>query len=149
MHPAMFAFGGVYTSTQRFFADKNWQAIFEEDTLSYTFTATGNLEVRDSIWDWEVALVNDEYNYINGGKEVLNDSLAAWTCGGAANSAYAEYCVDGPLVMVYTTLIPSTVHMKPLFLITFGKMYLLKVSHLQNLFNLILVENYLHFQLDQ
>ena len=96
MHPAMFAYGGVYTSTQRFFADKNWQAIFEEDTLSYTFTATGNLEVRDSIWDWEVALVNDEYNYINGGKEVLNDSLAAWTCGGAANSAYAEYCVDGP-----------------------------------------------------
>jgi len=96
MDPTMFAYGGVYVGTQRFFSEKNWQAIFEEDTLSYTFAATGNLEVRDSIWDWELAIINDEYNYLNGSKEVLNDSLAAWTCGGAINSDYAEYCVDGP-----------------------------------------------------
>ena len=37
---------------------------------------------------------NDEYNYRDGGKEVLNDTLEAWTCGGAINGPYAAYCQD-------------------------------------------------------
>ena len=95
LHPAMFRYGGVYTSGQRFFAEKNWASKFEEDTLSYTLTASGNYEFRDSIWDWELAYVKDEYTYRSGGEDVLNDSLAAWTCGGAIDSAYSSYCVDG------------------------------------------------------
>ena len=40
---------------QRFFAEKNWQGDFEEDTLSVTLAANGNFEFRESIWDWEVS----------------------------------------------------------------------------------------------
>ena len=53
MHPANFRYGGAYISGQRFFAEKNWQGDFEEDTLSATLTASGNFEFRESIWDWE------------------------------------------------------------------------------------------------
>ena len=96
MHPAAFRYGGAYISGQRFFAEKNWQGDFEEDTLSVTLTASGNFEFRESIWDWELAFVQDDYYYLRGGQDVMKDGLARWTCGGAANSAYSSYCEDGP-----------------------------------------------------
>ena len=95
LHPAMFAFGGAYVSGQRFFPEKSWRAEFEEDTLSYTLTATSTFEFRDSIWDWELAYVKDEYNYLNGGRDVLNDSLERWMCGGVADTANADLCTAG------------------------------------------------------
>jgi iron complex outermembrane receptor protein len=95
LHPAMFAFGGAYVSGQRFFPEKSWRAEFEEDTLSYTLSATSTFEFRDSIWDWELAYVKDEYNYLNGGRDVLNDSLERWMCGGVADSANADLCTAG------------------------------------------------------
>jgi hypothetical protein len=67
----MFAFGGAYVSGQRFFPEKSWRAEFEEDTLSYTLTASSTFELQDAIWDWELAYVKDEYNYLNGGEDVL------------------------------------------------------------------------------
>mgnify|MGYP001596656534 FL=1 len=95
LHPAMFAFGGAYVSGQRFFPEKSWRAEFEEDTLSYTLTATSTFEFRDAIWDWELAYVKDEYNYLNGGRDVLNDSLERWMCGGVADTANADLCTAG------------------------------------------------------
>ena len=95
VHPAAFRYGGAYISGQRFFAEKNWQGDFEEDTLSVTMTASGNFEFRESIWDWELAFVQDDYYYLRGGQDVMEDGLARWTCGGAANSEYSSYCVDG------------------------------------------------------
>ncbi|MDA8998841.1 TonB-dependent receptor [Gammaproteobacteria bacterium] len=95
LHPAMFAFGGAYVSGQRFFPEKSWRAEFEEDTLSYTLSATSTFEFRDAIWDWELAYVKDEYNYLNGGRDVLNDSLERWMCGGVADTANADLCTAG------------------------------------------------------
>ena len=95
LHPAMFAFGGAYVSGQRFFPEKSWRAEFEEDTLSYTLTASSTFELQDAIWDWELAYVKDEYNYLNGGEDVLNDSLERWMCGGVADSAAASLCTAG------------------------------------------------------
>lgn len=95
VHPAMFRFGGAYVSGQRFFPEKSWRSEFEEDTLSYTLTATSTFEFQDSIWDWELAYVKDEYSYLNGGREVLNDSLERWMCGGVANSSSAFLCQAG------------------------------------------------------
>lgn len=95
LHPAMFAYGGAYVSGQRFFPEKSWRAEFEEDTLSYTLSATSTFEFRDAIWDWELAYVKDEYNYLNGGRDVLNDSLERWMCGGVADTANADLCTAG------------------------------------------------------
>ncbi|MDB2503920.1 TonB-dependent receptor [Gammaproteobacteria bacterium] len=94
MHPAMFDYG-VYVSGQRFFPEKSWRAEFEEKTLSYTLTATSTFEFQDAIWDWELAYVKDSYDYLNGGQDVLNDSLERWMCGGVADTQYASLCVDG------------------------------------------------------
>ena len=94
MHPAMFD-AGVYVSGQRFFPEKSWRAEFEEKTLSYTLTATSTFEFQDAIWDWELAYVKDSYDYLNGGQDVLNDSLERWMCGGVADTQYASLCVDG------------------------------------------------------
>jgi len=94
MHPSMFDYG-VYVSGQRFFPEKSWRSEFEEDTLSYTLTASSNFEFNESIWDWELAYVKDEYSYLNGGREVLNDSLERWACGGVADTIYADFCVQG------------------------------------------------------
>lgn len=87
-------YGTAYGFLQRFFPEKNWQTDYEEDVTSISIAALGNIEVGDNIWDWEVAYTNDEYNYRDGGKEVLNDTLEAWTCGGAINGPYAAYCQD-------------------------------------------------------
>ena len=96
VHPAMFRFGGAYLSGQRFFAEKNWQGDFEEDTLSYTLAASSTFEFQDAIWDWELAYVKDEYNYRRGGMDVLKDSLERWSCGGVADSGSSFLCADGP-----------------------------------------------------
>ena len=48
---------------QRFFAEKNWQADYEEDTLSATLAVAGNFEFNESIWEWELAYVYDDYYY--------------------------------------------------------------------------------------
>ena len=87
-------YGTAYGFLQRFFPEKNWQTDYEEDVTSISVAALGNIEVGDNIWEWEVAYTNDEYNYRDGGKEVLNDTLEAWTCGGAINGPYAAYCQD-------------------------------------------------------
>ncbi|MFL2710212.1 MAG: hypothetical protein ACJ0FM_03985 [Gammaproteobacteria bacterium] len=56
---------------------KNWQSDYDEDTLSVNYGPwLENLEVGDSIWDWEVAYVYDDYYYLNGSEEVMNDTLA-------------------------------------------------------------------------
>ena len=89
------SYGYAYGFLQRFFPEKNWQTDYSEDVTSMSIAALGNVEVGDNIWDWEVAYTSDEYNYRDGGKEVLNDSLAAWTCGNAINGPYAAYCSEG------------------------------------------------------
>ena len=89
------SYGYAYGFLQRFFPEKNWQTDYSEDVTSMSIAALGNVEVGDNIWDWEVAYTSDEYNYRDGGKEVLNDSLAAWTCGNAINGPYASLCSDG------------------------------------------------------
>ena len=93
---AMFRFGGVYVQGQRFFPEKDWQGIYDEDTLSYTVAASGSFDFRESIWEWELAAVNDEYNFTRGGEEVTEAGLRAWSCGGAINSAYSSYCAETP-----------------------------------------------------
>jgi outer membrane receptor protein involved in Fe transport len=90
--PAMFAFGGAYMQGQRFFPESEWRGTYKEDTLSYTLAATGNFDFRDAIWDWELALVNDEYNFQRGGLEVTESGLEAWSCGAAINTVYASSC---------------------------------------------------------
>ncbi len=92
--PAMFRFGGAYLQGQRFFPESEWQGVYDEDTLSYTIAATGNFDFRDAIWDWELAIVNDDYNFTRGGLEVTESGLERWSCGAAANTAYASSCVS-------------------------------------------------------
>jgi len=94
MAPAMFDYG-VYVSGQRFFPEKAWRGEFEEKTLSYTLTASSTFELQDAIWDWELAYVNDSYDYLTGGQDVLNDSLERWMCGGVADTANASLCAVG------------------------------------------------------
>ena len=94
MAPAMFDYG-VYVSGQRFFPEKAWRGEFEEKTLSYTLTASSTFELQDAIWDWELAYVNDSYDYLTGGQDVLNDSLERWMCGGVADTQYASLCTMG------------------------------------------------------
>ena len=88
------SYGYAYGFGQRFFAEKNWQSDYEEDTLSYTMALAGNFEFRESIWDWEVAYVYDDYYYLQGAEDVMNDSLAAWSCGGVIDH-YPELCSEG------------------------------------------------------
>ena len=90
--PAMFRYGGAYMQGQRFFPESEWRGTYKEDTLSYTLAATGNFDFRDAIWDWELALVNDEYNFQRGGLEVTESGLEAWSCGAAINTVYASSC---------------------------------------------------------
>jgi iron complex outermembrane receptor protein len=88
------SYGFAYGFGQRFFAEKNWQGDYTEDTLSYTLTAASTFEFRDSIWDWELAYIKDEYNYLQGAEEVMNDSLDAWSCGGVIDY-YPQLCTAG------------------------------------------------------
>ena len=88
------SFGYAYGFGQRFFAEKNWQADYDEDTLSYTMALTGNFEFNDAIWDWEVAYTYDDYYYLQGSDDVMNDSLDAWSCGGVIDH-YPQLCTDG------------------------------------------------------
>ena len=76
------SYGYAYLQGQRFFAEKNWQADYEEDTLSATMAVAGNFEFNESIWEWELAYVYDDYYYLQGAEDVMNDSLDAWSCGG-------------------------------------------------------------------
>ena len=95
IHPNVWdSYGYAYGFGQRFFAEKNWQSDYDEDTLSVTMALAGNVEVGDSIWDWEVAYVYDDYYYLNGSEEVMNDTLATWSCGNVINY-YPELCNDG------------------------------------------------------
>ena len=87
-------YGYAYLQGQRFFADKNWQSDYEEDTLSYTMALSGNFEFNDAIWDWEVAYVYDDYYYLQGGDDVMNDTLDAWSCGGVIDY-YPQLCNSG------------------------------------------------------
>ena len=88
------SYGYAYLQGQRFFADKNWQSDYEEDTLSYTMALSGNFEFNDAIWDWEVAYVYDDYYYLQGGDDVMNDTLDAWSCGGVIDY-YPQLCNSG------------------------------------------------------
>jgi hypothetical protein len=88
------SYGYAYGFGQRFFAEKNWQADYDEDTLSYTMALSGNFEFNEAIWDWEVAYVYDDYYYLQGSDDVMNDSLDAWSCGGVIDH-YPELCTDG------------------------------------------------------
>ena len=46
------------------------------------------------MWDWVLAYINDSYDYLQGAEEVMNDSLAAWTCGGVVDY-YPQLCTYG------------------------------------------------------
>ncbi|MEL1233173.1 MAG: TonB-dependent receptor, partial [Candidatus Neomarinimicrobiota bacterium] len=91
------SFGYGYGFLQRFFPEKNWQSDYEEDVTSMSIAALGNIEVGDNIWDWEVSYTTDEYNLYEGQKEILTDTLSAWTCGNAINGPYASLCKDTSL----------------------------------------------------
>ena len=64
MHCLGFRFGGAYLSGQRFFAEKNWQGDFEEDTLSVTLAANGNFEFKNQFGIGKLAYVHDDYYYL-------------------------------------------------------------------------------------
>ena len=88
------SYGYAYLQGQRFFAEKNWQADYEEDTLSATIAVAGNFEFNESIWEWELAYVYDDYYYLQGAEDVMNDSLDAWSCGGVIDY-YPQLCTAG------------------------------------------------------
>jgi hypothetical protein len=88
------SYGYAYLQGQRFFAEKNWQADYDEDTLSATMAIAGNFEFNESIWEWELAYVYDDYYYLQGADDVMNDTLDAWSCGGVIDY-YPQLCTAG------------------------------------------------------
>ena len=57
----------------------------------------------------KLALQMMNMNFTRGGLEVTESGLERWSCGAAANTAYASSCVSGRYGFVYLTQILSGV----------------------------------------
>jgi outer membrane receptor protein involved in Fe transport len=75
---------------QRIWSDYNWDRSWEDETNSWSFGATGNIEVGNNIWEWDITATNDEYDLTESSQFVTTAGIKEWMCGAQGDSPYCQ-----------------------------------------------------------